>query len=106
MRYVLEGEWTGYTWKQRRVVHREVIKQEWLKRQLENLHCIVYTDGTSLILHLREAKPREKVKEIHSYKSLIRDAARYGGSRVLVEDLVKAEKERDAAALRLSTPEQ
>ena len=50
------------------------------------VNCIVYTDGTSLILRLRERTPREQVREIHGYDSLIRQAERTGRSRVLVAD--------------------
>ena len=90
-RYVLEGEWTGYRSSQQRVVHREVIddRASGKKRveRLRNLHTIVYTDGTSLNLRLREAKTREKVQTIHSYRELIRDAEMVGKSRVLVSEL-------------------
>jgi hypothetical protein len=86
MRYVVEGEWTGYTSAQRRVVHREVVDAKRGER-LKGLHAIVYTDGTSLLIRVREAKPREKVERINSYGSLIREAEAKGGSRVLVADL-------------------
>jgi|HubBroStandDraft_6_1064221.scaffolds.fasta_scaffold16635_9 hypothetical protein len=82
--YVLEGEWTGYTASQQHVVHREVITAKRAKAMKVN--CIVYTDGTSLLLRLRERKPREKVREIHGYDSLIRQAERTGRTRVLVAD--------------------
>jgi len=91
MRYVVEGEWTGYTSSQRKVAHREVIDDKKVGKgfveKLRNLHAIVYTDGTSLLVHTREAKPREKVEQVLGYKSLIRDAVYHGGSRVLVADL-------------------
>lgn len=86
-RYVLEGTWTGYTAAQCRVVHREVVRDAKRIERLRNLHVIVYTDGTSLILRLREAEPYERVEEKHSYDSLIRDAEKTGKSRVLVADL-------------------
>lgn len=86
-RYVLEGEWTGYTSAQRQIVHREVISDKRRADRLSKLHCIVYTDGTSLLLRLREAKPRENVEVKNSYGSLIRAAEHHGGSRVLVADL-------------------
>lgn len=79
MRYVLEGEWTGYTSAQRHVVHREVVNVQRAER-LRKVHAIVYTDGTSLILHVREARHREKVEQINSYGSLIRDAEKAGKS--------------------------
>lgn len=87
MRYVLEGEWTGYTSAQRKTVHREVITTEKRAEALKKLHAIVYTDGTSLILNLRQLQPREKVQPIHGYTSLIREAEATGLSRVRVADL-------------------
>lgn len=91
MRYVIEGEWSGYTSRQRRIVHREVIDDKKCGKgfveKLRQLHAIVYTDGTSLLLHTREAKPREKIEQVLGYKSLIREAVQKGGSRVLVADL-------------------
>lgn len=85
-RFVIEGEWTGYSSSQRRVVHRQVISAK-LAEKAKSLHAIVYTDGTSLLIHVREAKPREKIEERNEYGSLIRDAIQHGGSRVLVTDL-------------------
>lgn len=85
-RYVLEGEWTGYTSAQRRVVHREVVSEKRAER-LKNLHAIQYTDGTCLNLYLREAKPREKVAPINAYGSLIREAEATGKDFVRVADL-------------------
>lgn len=85
-RYVLEGEWTGYTSSQQRVVHREVVTGKRVDR-LRNLRTIVYTDGTSLLLHLRPARFREQVHEMDSYGSLIRDAEKIGKSRVLVDEI-------------------
>lgn len=87
-RFILEGEWTGYTSAQRRVVHREVVSAKRAEK-LKDLHAVVYTDGTSLILCVRAAEPREKVEVINSYGSLIREAEAHGGSRVLVADLKK-----------------
>lgn len=80
MRYVLEGEWSGYTSAQRRVVHREVITSEKRAVRLRQVHGIRYTDGTMLTLWLREAKPRERVEEVAGYTSLIRKAEASGVS--------------------------
>lgn len=85
-RYVLEGTWTGYTSAQSRVCHREIINAKRADR-LRELHKIVYTDGTSLLIHVREAEYRERVQENLSYRELIRDAERLGGSVVRVSDL-------------------
>ena len=86
VQYVLEGEWTGYTSAQRRIVHREIVEGKRAER-LKGLHVIVYTDGTSLILRMRPKRFREKVHIINGYNSLIRDAEKTGKSRVLVADL-------------------
>ena len=92
-RYVLEGEWTGYTSAQRRVVHREVVDGRVSGKRrinrLRALHAIVYTDGTSLNLSLRLAKPREKIVAILAYRELIREAEMLGKSRVLVSELTR-----------------
>ena len=76
-RFVLEGEWSGYTSSQARIVHREVIDATRAKR-LEKLDSIRYTDGTCLFISVRPAKPRERVVEIHSYDRLIREAEASG----------------------------
>lgn len=69
-RFVLEGEWTGYTASQRHVVHREVISEK-RAAALRNRGAIRFRDNTWLILHIRPCKPREKVEAIHSYNALI-----------------------------------
>lgn len=80
-RYIIEGEWGGYHSGQRRIVHREVItpNNKWLARW-EALQSIQYSDGTTLSISLRQAKPRERVQQILGYKSLIRDALYSGES--------------------------
>lgn len=85
-RYVLEGEWTGYTSSQQRVVHREVVSAK-KAGSLRHLHKIIYTDGTSLLINVREAKPREVIKPMHQYDDLIRDAIKHGGNVVRVADI-------------------
>lgn len=88
MRYVLEGEWTGYQSSQQRVI-REVIDGKRAKR-LYALLRIEYTDGTSLLIRVRTAKWRERVKTINSYGELIRDAERSGRAIYRVADHVEA----------------
>ena len=78
-RFVLEGEWTGYSSSQRRVVHRTVTRNP---ARYEHLHYITYTDGTGLVLRLRQCFAREVVKEIHGYDSLIESCLRHGVTRV------------------------
>jgi uncharacterized Zn ribbon protein len=85
-RFILEGTWTGYVSSQSRVCHREIVSKKRAEK-LRGLHKIVYTDGTSLLIHVREAEYREKVKEIFSYRDLIREAEAKGDSVVLVSEL-------------------
>ena len=85
-RFIIEGEWAGYTSAQRRVVHREVVDKSSAEKA-KKLHAIVYTDGTSLLVSVREAAPREKIAAILSYRSLIRDAMALGKSRVHVSEM-------------------
>jgi hypothetical protein len=74
-RYVVEGKWSGYHSGQQRVVYREVIKpNKKSSERWKNLHSIRYTDGTLLCISIREAKPRERIEQKLSYKSLVRDA--------------------------------
>lgn len=72
-RFIIEGVWTGYTSAQQRVVHRTVHSGSWkkLRAWAEKTHAIRYTDGTSLLLTVRDAKPRERVLEIRNYALLI-----------------------------------
>lgn len=86
VRFVLEGEWSGYRSSQQRIVHREVVSAKRAER-LKNLHSIRYTDGTCLYIEVREAKFREKIIPIKGYTSLISRAERTGKSYVTVEEL-------------------
>ena len=72
-RYVIEGEWSGYTSGQQRVVHRTVHPASFkkLRAWVEKSRAIHFTDGTSLYLRVRDCKPRERVQQIHGYDSLI-----------------------------------
>ena len=76
-RFVIEGEWSGYTSAQRRVVHRSVHGKAYkrLRAWADKTHAIRFTDGTSLVLSVRDCKPRERVAEIGSYARLIEDCA-------------------------------
>ncbi len=85
-RWILEGEWSGYTSAQRQIVHRQVVVGMPLFRAwCEKTHAIRYTDGTALTLSVRTAKPREKVGEIKAYTSLIRDC--FSANVTRVDDL-------------------
>lgn len=83
-RYVLEGEWSGYNSSQRRISHRTVTTHP---KRYEHLKTILYTDGTTLNISMRTALPREKVKVIDGYSSLIEKAAATGKSFVTVREL-------------------
>ena len=74
-RFVIEGEWSGYRSSQQRVVHRTVHNgsDKSLRDWAERTYGIRYTDGTLLYLSVRDCKPRERIKQIHGYDSLIRD---------------------------------
>lgn len=85
VRYVLEGEWSGYRSSQQRVVHREVITEARAKKF--QLHSIRYTDGTILYIHVRPAAYREKVVPLNGYGSLIRRAEKTGKTYVEVSEL-------------------
>jgi hypothetical protein len=83
-RFIIEGEWTGYTSSQQRVVHRKVYpaSRKKLRAWAEKTYCIRYTDGTALVLLVRDAKPRERVPEINGYDKLIEDCFYAGVSSV------------------------
>jgi hypothetical protein len=88
-RFILEAEWTGYRSAQDRCVHREVIKADRAKRLAapNAIRSVQFTDGTTLTITVREAKPREKVEERFAYVSLIREAEAQGRNFVRVADL-------------------
>ena len=77
--FIIEGEWSGYTSSQRRVVHRTVhpASRKQLRAWVEKVQSIHYSDGTALWLRVRDAKPREKVQVINGYDNLIRDCQFY-----------------------------
>lgn len=71
MRFVIEGEWTGYTRAQTHVVHRTVTTMRHVAEWFQEHRIISFTDGTSLHISVRKAEPRERVKEIHGYDELL-----------------------------------
>lgn len=83
-RFVIEGEWSGYRSSQQRVVHRQVFpgNRKMLRQWADNNHSILYTDGTRLLITVRDCKPRERVQQLLSYTKLIEDCARHGVSSV------------------------
>jgi len=96
-RYVLEGTWRGYSSSMDRVVHREVVpgNQKKYLEWLQKTFCIRYTDGTTLELHVRECKPRERVEKKNGYGSLIRDC--FYNDVTSVAALCQKDDERKAA---------
>lgn len=96
-RWIVEGEWTGYTSSQTRAVHRKVITAK-QAAAIKAIGFIRYTDGTGLRLFVRPCKPRERVSEIDGYTSLINDCVRAGHGEVarLVADKKAAQEARNA----------
>lgn len=89
--FEITGEWSGYRSSQRRMVHREYTKDKVFAQKIEEMRSILYTDGTSLDLNVRQMDYRErKQKEINGYTSLIRDCVRESVS--CVSDLGKYRK--------------
>ena len=74
-RFVIEGEWTGYNSSQRQVAHRQVYSgaRKKFRAWAEKTYSIRYSDGTALILSVRDCKPHERVVEKRGYTSLIED---------------------------------
>lgn len=77
--FTIEGEWTGYTMAQRHVVHREHTRSKKRAEDIRALHCIHYTDGTSLILRVLDGK---KDRAIDGYSSLINSCLAQGVNSV------------------------
>ena len=77
-RHIIEGTWSGYTSHQQRIVHVEVSTSRALIEWVQQTHAITFTDGTCLYLKAWPCKPREKVREVPGYTSLIRDCHYYG----------------------------
>lgn len=76
-RFIIEGFWRGYRSNQDRVVHLSVhsASEKKLRAWADKNYCITFTDGTALVLNVRDCKPRERVTPKHGYLSLIRDCA-------------------------------
>lgn len=89
-RYVIEGEWSGYIRSQQHVAHRKVYpaSRRLLRAWVEKTHGIRFTDGTMLLLSVRDCKPRERIEEKNGYGSLIDDCAYYDATSV--DDLAVA----------------
>lgn len=83
-RFVIEGEWTGYTSAQRRVVHRTVHAgtEKRLREWVDKTRAIRYSDGTSLVLSVRNCGPRERITEIRGYSTLIANCVRHNVATV------------------------
>lgn len=95
--WCIEGEWSGYTSSQRHVVHREYATRDTFADEVRKLGYIRYTDGTSLILHVRKLeKGTKREKEISGYTSLIRECLAAGVH--LVDDLPGVRKNRSGGA--------
>lgn len=84
-RFIIEGEWSGYTSSQQRIVHRTVYpgSHKALRAWAVAAHAIRFTDGTQLRLTVRDMKPREKVQKIDGYTSLIAECAHHNVTSVM-----------------------
>lgn len=72
-RYEITGEWSGYNSKQRRIVHREYVKNKDFAEKVKALGFVSYSDGTTLNLKVRQMSYGErKQSTINGYGSLIR----------------------------------
>ena len=105
VRFIIEGEWSGYRSDPRRIVHRTVhpATSKKLRAWAEKDRSILYTDGTLLYLRVRYCKPRERIEEIHGYDSLIRDCQFYDVDSVnaLQAKLREGGGDREAASSHL-----
>ena len=77
--YCIEGEWSGYTSSQQRVVHREYTANPDRAEAVKKLGAIRYTDGTSLYLRVCSIRKKESIlPKIDGYTSLIDKAIQTG----------------------------
>lgn len=97
-RFIIEGTWTGYNTSQSKIVHVSVheASRKKLREFVEKTYSILYTDGTRLLLRVRDAKPRERVKARPSYMSLIEECCHHGVSSV--DALMDARKQAKAVS--------
>jgi hypothetical protein len=95
-RWVVEGEWSGYTSSQQRVVHRAVVSAK-TAQAIKDLGSIRFTDGTRLDLSVRRCAPRERVTCINGYGALIADCLSLGVTSV--SEIGPAREKRRAARL-------
>ncbi len=77
--WTIEGIWTGYTSAQRHVVHREHTRSKKRVEAVRKLGAILYTDGTRLLLDIREGK---NGAAIAGYTDLINSCISEGVSSV------------------------
>lgn len=100
--WMIEGEWSGYRSGQRRVTHREYVRDAALAEKVRALGSIGYTDGTRLDLCVTPHRGKKALPAILGYSQLIRDCVRLGVRSV--HALQEAEKSaRDARSARLDT---
>jgi len=82
VRYVIECRWSGYSNGQPRVCHRTVTTNKKFIEWAEKAYSISFTDGTYMTLDCRQAKPREKVEQMHGYDSLLEQCYRHNTTSV------------------------
>lgn len=92
--FMIEGEWSGYRSEQRRLSHRHYVSS---KKEADRISAIGYsiqfTDGTELILTVREVRRRKEPEKLQ-YRELIDDCVRYGVNSVYA--LIAAKKPKPA----------
>jgi hypothetical protein len=72
-RFVVEATWEGYTSSQAHVCHRSV--ETYWRAGYEAIRWHQFGDGTGMSVHVRDAKPRERVEQKLGYSKLLRDLA-------------------------------
>lgn len=81
MAFMIEGEWSGYSSSQQRICHRTYHGKKFAELVKAIGYAIRFTDGTLLILNVKEV-PRRKNDEIHGYDELISKCAYRGVNSV------------------------
>lgn len=93
-RWMIEGEWSGYTQAQQHIVHRHYTTRQAEAVALAKMYGIRYTDGTQLVLHVSEVTGlRKRLPEINGYYDLIAKCLRAGVDSV--DALYKKESQSD-----------
>jgi hypothetical protein len=79
-RFIVEAEWSGYHSGQRRVCHRTV--ETLFRAGYDALGSHMFGDGTYMTINVRDAAPRERVRQLNGYGSVLRAAAMKAWSEI------------------------